>query len=142
MDQFGSPDVPAFICYLVVLAVGALVARSNVSRILKLIPGHWRFFKTWLLFAAYLLLPITLFWFLDYTSALHDTSLFAALVVAVAYQQIFSGGVQGISMPGQSSKLWMPFERWTERVKDGVATRNKRLLDVVTTTLELGSKSS
>lgn len=34
MGQFSSPDLPAYICYSLVLVVGMLVAHSNVNRLL------------------------------------------------------------------------------------------------------------
>jgi hypothetical protein len=74
MSQFISPDVPAYLCYLLVLMVGTLVAVSSVNRLLANYAGHWGFARTWLMFTSYVFLPVALFWFLDYTSALQDTS--------------------------------------------------------------------
>ena len=130
MDKLVSPDIPAYWCYLVVIIVGVAVARSNVNRILSDQRGYWAYFNTWLLFAAYAALPVLLFWFLDYTTAIKDTSLFAALVVAVGYQQMFSGGVQGIVMPGQTPALWQPFEKWTQAIATRIAISSKRSRDM------------
>ena len=124
MSGFPSPDVPAYLCYLVVLVVGVFVARYKVNRLLASNPDHWGFVGTWWLFLAYVAIPIPLLWFLDYTSVLHDTSLFAALLVALFYQQIFSGSVQGVAMPGQTSAFWKPFELWVTRVADRIAAKN------------------
>ncbi len=77
-----SPDLPASVCYLVVFLIALLVARANVNRVLGDYPGHWGMLSNWGLFWAHVALPISLFWFLDYTSALRDTSVFAALIVA------------------------------------------------------------
>jgi hypothetical protein len=129
MAGFSSPDLPAYLCYAVVLFVGVVVARSSVNDLLAAYPDHWAFVGTWSLFAAYVVLPIALFWFLDYTGTLRDTSLFAAVVIAVGYRQIFAGGVQGITMPGQTPALWKPFEAWVNRVADRIATRNKQYRD-------------
>jgi len=129
VTSFASPDLPAYLCYLIVFLFGAAVARARVSRVLQAYEDPWAFAGTWLVFFAYLGIPLVLFWFLDYTDALHDTSIFAALVVAVGYQQIFAGGVQGLAMPGQSSQLWKPFEAWVQKVADRIETLNKRYRD-------------
>jgi outer membrane protein OmpA-like peptidoglycan-associated protein len=129
MSGFQSPDVPAYICYALVFLVGMIVARSSVDTLLDRYPDRWAFAGTWSLFAAYTILPIALFWFLDYTSIIHDTTLFAAIAIAVLYPQIFAGGVQGIVMPGQTAALWKPFEGWTKHVEDRISNRNKRYRD-------------
>jgi hypothetical protein len=126
---FASPDVPAYISYLIVIVFGALVARARVSTLLQAYGDRWAFVGTWLVFFAYVVIPVALFWFLDYTDAIHDTSIFAALVVAIGYQQVFAGGVQGIAMPGQSTAFWKPFEAWVRQVADRIETLNKRYLD-------------
>lgn len=123
MDQITSPDLPAWFCYLLVLSLGMAVARANVNGLLASQPGHWGFVNTWVLFWAHAFMPVVLFWFLDYTSALRDTALFGALVVAFGYRQIFAGGIQGITMPGQTPRLWQPFEAWVSRIKDQIATQ-------------------
>ena len=129
MDKLVSPDLPAYWCYIVVIVLGLITARSNVNRILSNQRGYWAFPGTWLLLAAYSVLPLVLFWFLDYTTAIKDTSLFAAFVIAVAYQQVFAGGVQGIVMPGQTSGLWQPFEKWTQTISTRIAISSKRSRD-------------
>ncbi len=129
MTGFASPDVPAYITYLIVLTVGTLVAHASVVTLLEKHPDRWAFLGTWSLFFAYLVVPVALFWFLDYTGAVADTSLFAALVVAIGYQQIFAGGVQGIAMAGQTSALWKPFEAWVSKVADRIATKQKNYRD-------------
>src|SRR5688572_28177301 len=123
MDPLISPDMPSLWCYLIVLTVGMIVAASSINELLKDITERWGFLETWLLFAANTAVPVLLFWFLDYTNALRDTSLFAALVVAFGYQQIFKGGVQGILTPGQSSRVWQPFEAWVNKTSARIASR-------------------
>src|ERR1051325_7251380 len=139
MTGFSSPDIPAYLSYALVLLVGAVVARANVNNLVANFGNRWAFAGTWWLFLAFLALPIALFWFLDYTSALQDTSLFAALLVALGYRQIFAGRVQGITMPGQSAALWQPFEDWVKRTNERILSRQaqyKARLD------ELGRASS
>src|SRR5438045_1921663 len=112
MEQVASPDFPAYICYLIVFFLGSLVAFSKVNRLMASSPGRWGSLGTWWVFVAYTAVPILLFWLLDYTNALHDTSLFAALLIALGYRQILAGEVKGIAAPGQVSKLWSPIEAW------------------------------
>jgi hypothetical protein len=100
-----SPDVPALYCYLIVVLVGFFVALGYVNDRLKDYPDHWAFLSTWLLFPAYWAVPAVLFWLLDDTGAVQDTTLFAALVVAFGYRQLFTGGIQGMSLPSQTSGL-------------------------------------
>lgn len=129
MSGFASPDLPAHWCYAIVLIVGALAGRSTVDQLLSDHRDRWGFLGTWSLLVAHSLLPVGLFWFLDYTAVIQDTSLFAALVVALGYRQIFAGGIRGIKMPGQTSGLWKPFEAWVNRVADKIATKNKLYRD-------------
>ena len=133
MDQLTSPDIPAWLCYVLVISLGMLVARDNVNQLLASQPGHWSFANTWALLGAHAAVPVVLFWFLDYTSALRDTSLFAALVVAFGYRQIFAGGIQGITMPGPTPRLWQPFEAWVGRISDQIATDYKNRRDLFDT---------
>lgn len=72
------------------------------------------------------ILPVALFWFLDYTSVIHDTSLLAALIVAVGYRQIFSGNIQGITLSGQTALLWKPFQAWVQKVTTRIDELNTR----------------
>jgi hypothetical protein len=132
VTEFASPDLPAYWCYAIVFVVALVVSFVSVNLLLSQYPNRWGFSGTILLFAAYTILPVVLFWFLDYVSALHDTSLFAAVVVAFGYRQIFAGGVQGIALPGQTPLLWKPFEAWVRRVADAVQTRQKEHLDLFT----------
>ena len=129
MTGFASPDIPSYLSYAIVLLVGAVVARANVNSLVAEFGNRWAFAGTWWLFLVYLALPVLLFWFLDYTSALQDTSLFAALLVAIGYRQIFAGSVQGITMPGQTAALWRPFEAWVTRTNERILTRQKQYKD-------------
>lgn len=129
MAGFASPDVPSYVCYAIVLVFGLIVAWSTVDRLLEGYPDHWAFASTWALFAAHAVLPVVLFWFLDYTSALHDTSILAALLISFGYRQIFAGGVQGVTLPGQTSALWKPFEAWVSAVADRIGSKQKLYLD-------------
>jgi len=126
---FASPDIPAYVCYAIVLVFGVVVAWSTVNRTLQGYPDHWAFASTWGLFSAYAALPVVLFWFLDYVEALHDTSILAALLVSLGYRQIFAGSIQGVTLPGQASAFWKPFEAWVSAVADRIGTKQKLYLD-------------
>ena len=118
MDFSLSPDLPAQYCYLIVLLLGFFVASVQVERLFQGFPRAWIMFSTWILFFTFLLVPVVLFWFLDRTDTLHDTSLFAALLVAIGYRQIFGGSIEKVAVQGQASKIWEGVVRWVdERAK-------------------------
>lgn len=123
MDMTVSPDLEAFICYALVFLLGLAAAKGQVGQRLGNLPGQWIMVNTWLLFFAYALLPVALFWLLDRTNAIHDTSVFAALVVGLGYQQILSGGIGTIRAPGEMSKLWQPFAAWADSISDRIRDR-------------------
>jgi hypothetical protein len=135
MDLSVSPDIPAYVCYAVVLALGALTGIVQISQRLVGIEGIWFLARTWGLFFLYLLVPLGLFWFLDRTSAIVDTSLFAAALVAVGYDRILSGRNQSLRAPGEVSQLWTPFlalaDKVAKRVRDRLAVKQTRLKDKV-----------
>ena len=122
MDMNVSPDLEAYYCYLIVLGLGIVAALSQVSTRLTNLPGKWIMVNTWLLFAAYAAIPIGLFWFLDRTSAIHDTSLFAAVLIGVGYQQILTGGAS-IRVTGELTKFWQPFAAWADSIAGRIRDR-------------------
>ncbi|MBI4624805.1 MAG: hypothetical protein HY736_16515, partial [Verrucomicrobia bacterium] len=91
-----SPDWDPRACYLVVLGCAIISARVQVLGRLTILKQKsiyaWGQRSIWLVFTVYLLLPLALFWILDRTGAVKDTSLFAALLVGLAYPAILSGG--------------------------------------------------
>lgn len=123
MDQLTSPDLPVFWCYALVTLVGLFVARRNVAKSLAGMDAKWRFASTWLLFAAYLLLPVFLFWLLAWTDVVHDTSVVAAVIVGLGYQQVATTGVAGISIRGQL-QIWQPFEAWSNGIAQRIIDRH------------------
>ena len=123
MDMNVSPDLEAFCCYGVVLVLGLVAARAQIGKRLVNLPSRWIMVNTWLLFFAYTLVPVVLFWFLDRTNALHDTSLFAAVLVGVGYQQILTGKIGSIQAPGQVSSFWQPFGAWADNISDRIRDR-------------------
>jgi hypothetical protein len=117
MDLAFSPDLPAWLCYAVVILVGLVVAWRRVSARLRDIsaqdsPAIWYFPRTWFLFALYALIPVLLFWLLDRTESIHDTSLFAALLVAITYERIMSGQQKTIAVSEGISSLWNPLNTY------------------------------
>ena len=94
-----------------------------MSKRLAKMPGKWIMVNTWLLFFAYTFTPVILFWLLDRSNAVHDTSLFAAILVGIGYQQILSGELASIRAPGDISKVWQPFAAWADLVADRIRNR-------------------
>jgi hypothetical protein len=123
VDMSVSPDLGAYCCYSLVLLIGLFVAWSQVSKRLGNLPGQWIMVNTWLLFFAFTFVPVLLFWFLDRTNAVHDTSLFAALLVGFGYQQILSGSLGSIRVSGDASKFWQPFGAWADSISDRIRGR-------------------
>ena len=141
MDLTVSPDLDAYYCYAVVLLLGLIAAFGQISKRLENLPSKWIMVNTWLLFFAYTFLPVALFWFLDRSNAIHDTSLFAAILIGFGYRQILSGELTSIRPAGDVSKIWQPFAAWADHVADRIRNRvvrneslfDERLLNVVRT---------
>jgi len=126
MDLALSPDIEAYWCYLILSGISAAVAATQVRRLLKGLANIWASAGAWLLFAAYTAVPVGLFWLLDRADALHDTSLFAAILIALTYRQILSGSDQGIVVPGGFAKAWQPFLTWSDNLAAGINSRIAR----------------
>lgn len=124
MDLQFSPDLDAAWCYAILAVIAGFSARRQLSKLLD--PLVWEAlttFKGWMLYGAYLFIPIGLFWFLDRTGAIHDTSLFAAVIVGVAYDRILAGEINSISIPGATGGMWKPFNAWADRVTASIKQR-------------------
>jgi hypothetical protein len=130
-----SPDWNACYCYLLVLVLGLIVAYSRVTRLFEKYPGAWGTVNIWLLLLAYTAVPLILFWSLDWTNAIHDTSFFAAVLIAAGYRQLLSGRMTGIRMPNEAGRFWQPFEAWAnwlgDRIRDRVRLNSTRYTDQV-----------
>ena len=105
-----SPDVDARFCYLIVVLAGMLVAVRKVDERLLNNSGAWSILSTHRLFFFFWATPVVLFFLLDHSGAVNDTSPVAALVIAVTYGAILSGSGQPGSgqaaLPGQITGLW------------------------------------
>lgn len=86
----------------------------------------WRIPGTWILFFAYAAVPVALYWLLDRTGAVSDTSVFAAILIGFGYQGIISGGNQSIRAPGDVSGLWTPFVAYADTVAKRALERGAR----------------
>jgi hypothetical protein len=126
MDSALSPDIEAYWCYLALFAIALAVAGIRVRRLLQGFANIWATAPAWLLLAAYTAVPVVLFWLLDRADALHDTSIFAAILIAVTYQQILTGGSQGMVVPGGFAKAWQPFVTWSDNIAAGISARIAR----------------
>ena len=129
MDLALSPDWPAQYCYLIVIVIGFFVASLQIERLYQGFPQAWIMFSTWVLFSIFLLLPVALFWFLDRTDTLHDTSLFGAIFVAVAYRQILVGRAEKVPVPSQASKIWERLMNWADEQAGRIRQRMERNAD-------------
>jgi hypothetical protein len=126
LDLSLSPDLEAYWCYLILFTIALIVASIQVRDLLKDFTNGWATARAWILLAAYTAVPIALFWLLDRSDAIHDTSPFAAILVAGAYRQILSGGSEGINVPGGFAKAWQPFVTWSDSVASGIRDRIAR----------------
>jgi hypothetical protein len=130
-----SPDIQAWYCYAVAFLAGFIVAYVKLRRFFEGKPGAWGVVSTWGLFAAYALIPVALFWFLDRTGSIHDTSLFAALLVGFGYQQVLTGSSSAARVPADMGKWWQPFQDWANwtagRVLDRIILRRDRFAEWV-----------
>jgi hypothetical protein len=126
MDQALSPDLEAYWCYAIVLVLALFVAAAQTRQLLRGLANAWATARAWLLLAAYTSVPLLLFWVLDRADALHDTSLFAAILVALTYRQILTGGSQGINVPTGLAQAWQPFVTWSNHVAASISARIAR----------------
>ncbi len=127
MDLTVSPDLAAYICYGIVFLLGTFVAVVQVNKRLGGMDGIWFVARTWLLFFAYVAVPVVLFWLLDRTSAITDTSLFAAVLIGVGYERIITGSDQTLRAPGDVSALWTPFLAYADKVAKVVLERGAQI---------------
>jgi hypothetical protein len=133
MDLSISPDLDARLCYAVVLLCGLFSARTQLYKrfvVLKMnIAEVWLVPTTWMMFGIYLLTPLGLFWLMDRTGALNDTSLFAALLVGLAYPAILEGGFGGLKAPSGLGDVVKPIQAFTDKMIESVnqaAARQQR----------------
>ena len=126
MDLSVSPDIEAYFCYLIVASLGAITAVVQINRGLGDLAGIWLIPGTWLLFLMYLGVPIGLFWFLDRTGAISDTSFFAAALIGVGYERIMNGTSQTIATTTSLLQFWTPFQTYANEVQKSVLERTKR----------------
>jgi hypothetical protein len=116
-----SPDVPACACYLVIFIISVGVAIRKVGARLRSLTGDdggglgetpaiWHFSGTWVLLASYAAIPLALFWLLDRTQAIHDTSLLSALIIAFTYERIMAGRHSSLKVGEEVSGFWRPFQ--------------------------------
>jgi len=126
VDLSVSPDIEAYFCYTIVLLLGAVTAVIQINRGLGDLAGVWLIPRTWLLFLMYLAVPIGLFWFLDRTGAITDTSMFAAVLIGVGYAGIMNGSNQAIPSTASLLQFWTPFQTYANEVQKSVLQRTKR----------------
>jgi hypothetical protein len=131
MDLSVSPDIEAFWSYLIVLLLGLFVAYRQVTSRLEGFKDIWLVGDTWILFFAYVAIPLGLFWLLDRTDAVKDSSLFAALLVGIGYERILAGTNGTLAAPQGLGSYWSPFvayaNRVAEKIRDAARRADRRL---------------
>ena len=118
-----SPDFEAYICYLTVAGVGFFTAFRQVNKHLEAIQGKWTMLGSWTLLLAYFVIPVALFYVLDLSGAIHDTSFFAAVVIGVTYDRIMAGGADVVQAPEGISSWWPSFLTWVDKVATQVGAQ-------------------
>jgi hypothetical protein len=126
LDLSLSPDLEAYWCYLLLFCLSFIVALVQVRTLLKGYRNVWATTQSWLLLSAYTSVPLLLFWVLDRADALHDTSLFATILIALTYRQILAGGNQSITIPSGLASAWQPFVAWSDKIAAGIRDRIAR----------------
>ncbi len=126
MDLSFSPDVDAWICYLILVVISVWVAVRQVNKRLGAVDGVWYAPETWALLTLYVAVPVLLFWFLDRTQAVFDSSLIAAVIIAFGYERIMTGNSKTITAPGPVTDFWTPFLAFADEVTARVRFRLAR----------------
>ena len=126
MDLSMSPDLEAFHCYLIVILVGVFVAFSRVRNSLNGFSNIWTMRRTWTLLFLYAAVPVALYWFLDRTGAIQDTSLFSALIVGLGYERILAGSNSTLQTPENLSQLWSPLLAYANRTAEEIGIKAHR----------------
>jgi hypothetical protein len=96
--------------------VGVGVAFFQIRRRIGGYRGIWLIPRVWVLLIAFMLIPVFLFWILDRTAVIHDSSLLAALLVAFTYERILSNSSPDLKASETVSAFWQPFVKWTELI--------------------------
>ena len=123
MEDLGfSPDIDAYLCYLILMVASGISAAVNINQMMGAIArrGIWTIWRTWFLLGLYILIPVALFWLLDRTSAISDTSLLSAILVGFSYDQIMRNQITSISVATKVSTLLKPLQTWAEEAAKGV----------------------
>ncbi len=121
-----SPDFEAYICYLVLIIVASISARKNISKVQVSSYGIWRIGRTWMLLLIYVSISVVLFWLLDRTNAVHDTSIVAAFLVGIAYDQVLNNQVTGITVADNVSAFLKPIQAWAEQTSEQVQVQLRK----------------
>jgi hypothetical protein len=102
-------DVSAWICYLTIALVGAIVSFQHISSKSGGV-RLWLHPSLWAVFCIYVAVPLTLFWILDATGELKDTSLILAIVNGLLFKSILAGTNDQFTAPSALSGIWISLE--------------------------------
>ena len=126
IDLDVSPDVPAYWCYGLVFLLGVFVAIRQIGSQLAGVAGIWWLGLTNILAILYSVIPVALFWLLDRTGAIKDTSLFAAILVGLGYRNIIAGKNEAIRSTADLSQFWTPFQATADSIVASVRESTNR----------------
>ncbi len=109
-------DVSAWICYLVIAVIGSVVSFYHVNSKLYGAKILWLRIELWVVYLLYILFPVTLFWLLDASGEVKDTSLLWAALIALVYRKILSGNTEQVKAPDILSGYWVSLENLIEKL--------------------------
>lgn len=109
-------DVSAWICYLVIAVIGSIVSFYHVNSKLYGAKILWFRVELWIVYMLYIMFPIALFWLLDASGEVKDTSLLWAILIALIYRKILSGENDQVKAPNVLSGYWVSLENLIEKL--------------------------
>lgn len=109
-------DVSAWICYLIIAVIGAIVSFYHVNSKLYGAKILWLRVELWVVYFLYILFPLTLFWLLDASGEVKDTSLLWAVLIALVYRKILAGESDKIKAPDVLAGYWVSLESLIEKL--------------------------
>lgn len=125
MELSFSPDWPCNVTYPLAWAFALWVTVRRTTEILG--PDDqqlaWSYFEWYFLIFVQSLIPVFLFFVLDYSGSLRDTSIFAAILTGLFYREIVSGKLADIKTKGLLVMIFAPFLAWAEDIAKSLSAK-------------------
>ena len=118
-------DVSAWICYLVIAVIGAGVSFVHISSKSGGI-SFWLHPPLWLVFCIYVAVPLALFWVLDATGELKDTSLILAILIGLIFRSVLGGTDSQFKAPSAVSGIWISLEKIIDSITAKLAEKEHK----------------